>query len=390
MSEPRLKVLFLIHSLEEGGAERVLTNMLKMFDFERFEVHLCVVENRGIYFEEVPEQVKIIRLFNHILLSRILIKLHVKFNFNWYLRLIVNAQVKGNYDVGISFLDSAYTDFLFFLGKKIKRKISWVHSSYKTYSNFGRFYKGAYKKRIIKNRYGKLDDIVFVSNDSRKEFEEIFGHMRSTRVILNLLNIEEIHTRSNAKLDVNFNPNIANIVAVGVLLPVKGYEKLIQAAMLLKEEGLQFKIRILGNGYLQESLQALIRDLGLESEVELCGFQFNPYPYMKHSDIFVMTSISEGWPTALCEAFIMELPVVVTDCSGCRELVANGEFGIMVQQSAVAIAEGLKQLIEKPEKLQYYQKRSAARKLMFNDEVILGQVYDLIEGVKKNYESITD
>ncbi|KAF5029992.1 N,N'-diacetylbacillosaminyl-diphospho-undecaprenol alpha-1,3-N-acetylgalactosaminyltransferase [anaerobic digester metagenome] len=101
---------------------------------------------------------------------------------------------------------------------------------------------------------------------------------------------------------------------------------------------------------------------------------------MQHSDIFVMTSISEGWPTALCEAFILELPVVVTDCSGCRELVANGEYGIMVQQSAVAIAEGLKQLIIKPEKLEYYKQRAAARKLIFNDEIILNQVYELIEG----------
>ena len=379
MKQSRLKVLFLIHSLEEGGAERVLTNMLKMFDFSRFEVHLCVVENRGIYFNEVPEQVKVIRLFNHILFSRILIKLHVKFNMNLYLRLVVNAQVREHYDVGISFLDSAYTDFLFFLGNKIKRKITWVHSSYKTYSNFGRFYKGAYKKRIIRNRYGKLDEIVFVSNDSRKEFEEIFGRMRSTRVILNLLNIKEINARSNMELNISFDRQVTNIVAVGVLLPVKGYDKLIQAAMLLKEENHKFKIRILGNGDLEESLQSLIRDLGLEEEVELCGFKYNPYPYMKQSDIFVMTSISEGWPTALCEAFILELPVVVTDCSGCRELVANGEFGIMVQQSAVAIAEGLKQLIEKPEKLQYYQKRSATRKLIFDDEVILQQVYDLIE-----------
>jgi hypothetical protein len=55
----------------------------------------------------------------------------------------------------------------------------------------------------------------------------------------------------------------------------------------------------------------------------------------------------------------------------------------MVQQSAVAIAEGLKQLIERPEKRQYYQKRSAARKLIFDDEVILTQVYDLIEGKGK-------
>jgi glycosyltransferase involved in cell wall biosynthesis len=383
MSSSRIKVLFLIHSLEEGGAERVLTNMLKMFDFTRFEVHLCVVENRGIYFKEVPQQVKVIRLFNHILFSRLLIKLHVKFNLNLYLRLVVNAQVREHYDVGISFLDSAYTDFLFFLGKKIKRKITWVHSSYKTYSNFGRFYKGAYKKRITRHRYGKLDDIVFVSNDSRREFEEIFGRMRSTHVILNLLNIEEIHTRSDMELDVSFDSKVTNIVAVGVLLPVKGYDKLIQAAMLLKEENLKFKIRILGNGYLEESLHALIRDLGLEDEVELCGFRFNPYPYMKESDVFVMTSISEGWPTALCEALVLELPVVVTDCSGCRELVANGEYGIMVQQSAVAIAEGLKQLIEKPEKLQYYQKRSAVRKLIFDDEVILQQVYDLIEGKAK-------
>ena len=176
MTSQKQKILFIIPSLEEGGAERVLVNLLKRFDFQRFEVDLCVVEKRGIYFGEIPSQVNVITFFKNQFVCKVFNGLHVRFNINLVYKWIANQKIKGNYDVGISFLDSAYTDILFFLRGKVSERISWVHSSYQTYLNFGKFYTGAYKERIIANRYRKLDKIVFVSNDSKREFEEIFGH----------------------------------------------------------------------------------------------------------------------------------------------------------------------------------------------------------------------
>ena len=379
MVPQKLRILFIIPSLEEGGAERVLVNLLKKFDFDRYEVDLCVVEKRRIYFGEIPAQVKVFTLFSNELTCKVFNGLHVRYNFNFTYRWLANWKISGHYDIGISFLDSGFTDILFFLKSKISRKISWVHSSYQTYRNFEKFYTGAYKKRVIKHRYSKLDTIVFVSNDSKMEFEGIFGHFPSMKVIYNMIDASGVRDKAEAPVSEPFDPNVTNIIALGVLLPVKGYDKLIRAARLLKDDGIRFRIRILGNGDLENELRTLVKDLDLENEVILSGFINNPFPYLKLSDIFVMTSVSEGLPTALCEAMILGLPAVVTDCSGCRELVGSGQYGMMVKQSAVSIYRGLKEMIAMPEKQAYFRKKSLERAEVFNDDAILEQVYELLE-----------
>ncbi|HPJ63641.1 glycosyltransferase [Lentimicrobium sp.] len=379
MVSQKLKILFIIPSLEEGGAERVLVNLLKRFDYSRFRVDLFVVEKRGIYFDELPSQVEVFTLFNNEFLCKIFNGLHVRFNFNFVYRWLTCRKIRGHYDAGISFLDSGYTDILFFLKSRITRKVSWVHSSYQTYRNFEKFYTGAYKKRVIKHRYSKLDTIVFVSNDSKMEFEGIFGHFPSMKVIYNMIDASGVRYKAEAPVSESFDSNVTNIIALGVLLPVKGYDKLIRAARLLKDDGIRFRIRILGNGDLENELRTLVKDLDLENEVILSGFINNPFPYLKLSDIFVMTSVSEGLPTALCEAMILGLPAVVTDCSGCRELVGSGQYGMMVKQSAVSIYRGLKEMIAMPEKQAYFRKKSLERAEVFDDDAILEQVYELLE-----------
>ncbi len=379
MTSQKQKILFIIPSLEEGGAERVLVNLLKRFDFQRFEVDLCVVEKRGIYFGEIPSQVNVITFFKNQFVCKVFNGLHVRFNINLVYKWIANQKIKGNYDVGISFLDSAYTDILFFLRGKVSERISWVHSSYQTYLNFGKFYTGAYKERIIANRYRKLDKIVFVSNDSKREFEEIFGQYPGMSVIYNMIDAEGVREKAEDPLPVPFDADVTNIVALGVLLPVKGYDKLIRAAGLLKNDGIRFKLRILGNGDLENELKLLVKELDLDKEVELLGFHYNPFPYLKQSDVFVMTSVSEGLPTALIEAMILGLPAVVTDCSGCREIVGRGEFGIMTPQTDDGIYQGLKDAISSPSKQTYFRKKSLERAALFDDSLILQQVYNLLK-----------
>lgn len=371
--------MFIIPSLEEGGAERVLVNLLGKLDYNRYEVDLCVVENRGIFLNQIPQQVKLVTIFNSSLFCKILVNLHIRFNINWLYKWIVNSRIPGNYHIGISFLDSSFTDILFFLDDKISKRIAWVHSSYQTYNNFGKFYKGAYKDRLVQKRYGKLDHIIFVSNDSMQEFEEIFVIKTPKSVIYNVLDTKKIYKLADYPINEEFDENLINIIAMGVLLPVKGYDLLIKAASLLKKDGLRFKIRILGNGFLEQELLLLIKNLELEDVIELKGFHINPYPFLKQSDVFVMTSLSEGLPTALGEAMILGLPVVVTDCSGCRELVDEGQYGVMADKTAEGIYSGLKTLINNSELRSFYGRKSRERAEIFDDEVILEKVYSIID-----------
>ncbi len=374
----RKKILFIIPSLEEGGAERVLVNLLKRLDYNRFDVDLCVVENRGIYFNEIPEQVKVITIFNSSLLCRIFSNVHIRFNINGLYKRIVNRKIRNHYDTGISFLDSSFTDLLFFLGNKTEKKIAWVHSSYQTYRNFKKFFTKKYTTRVISYRYKRLDHIVFVSEDSRAEFRQIFGEFSSMQVIYNMIDAADVLKKSDERIDERFDSELINVVALGVLLPVKAYDKLIEAAVLLKKDGLGFKIRILGNGYLEPQLRQMIQKLDLKDVVELKGFRSNPYPYLKSSQVFVMTSVSEGLPTALCEAMILGLPAVVTDSSGCRELVGYGEFGMMTEQTVEGIYIGLKTLILSKEKREYFSLKSLQRSEIFNDSKVLSQITGLI------------
>lgn len=370
MSKPN--ILFIIPSLDGGGAERVLINLLNNFDYNRYNVELCVVIKRGIYFNEIPSNVKTTVLFYSEILAKIMNKLHVKFNFNWVYRKIVKKKLLGQYNIGISFLDSSFTDILFFLkNDQIHRTISWVHSSYDTNTNFLRFYKGNYKKRIIDNRYKKLDHIVFVSHDAMLGFQNIFGCPTQMSVIYNFVDTKSVLNKSKDSLNVFIDKNKINIIALGSLYPIKGYENLIIAAKLLKEEKLNFLIRILGTGPLKNDLLKLIDHYDVRDTIQLEGYKSNPYPYLKASDIFVMTSLSEALPTALCEAMVLGLPTIVTNCSGCREIVGYGKYGMMVECNPTGIFDGLKRMIILKDIRSYYSNRSIERAKLFDDDIVL-------------------
>lgn len=366
------KVLFLMPSMTKGGAEKVLINLLQKIDKSKYDIDLCVVLRTGFYLNRIPEEIHTIYLLKSVLLGRIFTYLQIKFNINLFYRFLVNKNLKTKYDVAISYTDSSYTDLITFLPKKPGKTISWIHASYSTYSNYSKGYTESYKRRISKNRYNKMDTLVFVSQDSMDSFASIFGRFKDMRVIYNVFNIEEVI--NNANIDKPELSQKVNIVAMGSLLPVKGYDMLIDACKLLKQDDVDFHLTILGDGPLKSKLQQLIDNFHLSEDITLKGFIENPYPYLKASDIYVMSSLSEALPTALCEAMILGKPVVVTDCTGCREIVDYGAYGVMVEKTAESISKGLKLLLINYEERYKYSTLSLERASDFSDEQILEDI----------------
>jgi len=373
----KTKVLFLIPSLVGGGAERTLINILKNIDYLLFDVHLVVVDYNGIYYKEVPKQVKVLPLFSNTRLVRVLSYIQKKIGFNTF---IVNRFLKSidtTYDTAISFLDSNFTDLLFKI-PNVNKTITWVHSSYKTNNNFYNFYKNeSYKKQLIANRYSKLDTIVFVSQDAKTEFEEIFGTFKNMPVIYNFMDENNIHVKANS-FDVQKEVETIKFISVGSLFPVKGYDLLILAASKLKEISVKFKINIYGQGFLKKELLGLIKTHKLENYVELMGFVSNPYPYIKNADVFIMSSKSEAMPMALCEAMILGKPVLVTNCSGCREVVNYGEFGLMSNPEIDDLAMNMLKLIKDKDYREKLSSKSIERTVLFSDKSIMSQIMHTI------------
>jgi glycosyltransferase involved in cell wall biosynthesis len=363
------KLLFIIPSLTGGGAERTLINLLQKLDYTKFEVDLLVVLKEGVYLENVPNEVNCIFLYHNKMLVRTLAWLQKKIGFNYLLRKTTQNKVRGQYDLGISFLDGNFTDLLFFM-KGLKKRFTWVHSSYKTNRNFSKFYENTkYVQKLKEQRYGRLDGIYFVSNDAKEEFIEVFGEYPKMEVIYNFIDTKSVLIK--AELETYSKHSIFEFVALGSLLTVKGFDRLIRASKIVKEKGFNFKVSILGSGAEKNNLESLVKENNLKENIDFLGFVSNPYPLLKNADVFIMSSVSEALPTVLCEAMILGKATLVTNCSGCREIVANGQYGLMAEQSDQSLAENMIKYLSDPNLVVYYELQSLERAELFDDKLVL-------------------
>lgn len=379
MTYEKVKLLFLIPSLRGGGAERTLINLLeRLSTTSKYDITLVVVSYNGVYINQIPNEVKVIPLFKSDLFVRVLSFLQKKIAFNYIFKMVIRLKVKEYYNISICFLDGNMTDLLFFIQNTSKR-ISWVHCSYKSNENYYRYFKNeSYRQKILSERYNRLDEIVFVSEDSKNEFISIFGKKNRMRVIFNYLNESSVLEKMGSN-EINEKKDSLIFIALGSLHFVKGYDLLIEAAEILKKEGFNFIIEIYGDGYLMQNLENQITIKSLSEIVLLKGFTSNPYKHLRKADIFIMTSRSEALPVALCEAMLIGKPTLVTNCSGCREVVGNGEYGLMVEQSAFSIADGMRQYLTNPHLLSKFAEASLERSKLFSDDKIFNQVINLIE-----------
>lgn len=326
--------------------------------------------------DAVPDGIEVKYLYKSELYSRIVAKGVRDFRLHFLLKYRARRFIEGHYDVGISFLDSIYSDILFYLDSRLSRKVVVLHSSYLTYSNRSRFIQGKYKLKL-EQRYAKVDTIVSVSNDAQLEFIEAFGRFKDMRVIYNPMNLDQIRERAKEQADHPSHPGL-RLLSIGSLIPVKNHMRLLRAAELLVKEGVEFHLLILGEGRLKQELQTYIDERKLHDYVELKGFVENPYPLLNSSDIFVLSSIAEGLPTVVAEAMLLGIPVVSTNCPGSREILDNGKFGVLTEQDDHALFEGIKRLVNEKERI-YFKYKSKERAKIFDDQFALREYVSLLE-----------
>lgn len=160
------------------------------------------------------------------------------------------------------------------------------------------------------------------------------------------------------------------ILAVGRLHPQKGHEMLIKAFARISQQLPDWYLRILGDGPLRESLQALIDKLNLGDRIELHGHVADPFPHYRAADIFVMASRYEGMPNALLEAMSCGKAVIITDClPGAREVVKANETGLVVPAKDIdALAAALEHLAQDCRKRARLGEAAAAEVACFRPE----------------------
>ena len=195
-----------------------------------------------------------------------------------------------------------------------------------------------------KKAYNAFDSIIAVSTSVKTAFESLFGSSIPVKVLYNPFDVGEIHCLSLKEVDCP-RRSAFRMITIGRLVPQKAFDRLLMVAFKLKQSGLRFEIFILGDGPCYASLSEAIEDKGLEDSVKLCGFKENPYPYIIASDIFVCSSVAEGLSTSATEALLLGVPVITTDCSGMRDLFGEERCGLITDNSADALYDGIKSVM---------------------------------------------
>ena len=120
------------------------------------------------------------------------------------------------------------------------------------------------------------------------------------------------------------------LIGVGRDDPIKGFWHLIKAFYLVQKEIPQMRLIIMGDGSFEQA-KSLVSELQLEQKVYFPGVRKNPYKYLAVSEMFLLSSYTEGFPNVLVEAMILGRPLISTDCrTGPAEILEHGKYGILV------------------------------------------------------------
>jgi glycosyltransferase involved in cell wall biosynthesis len=216
---------------------------------------------------------------------------------------------------------------------------------------------------IMPRLYRGADAVIAVSAGVADNLR-LLGAVTDSRIIVvpNGVALDRIDARAAEPVDHPWLQGGAEpvLVAIGRLVPKKDYPTLLQALQLLRRS-VPARLIILGDGPERGGLESLARKLGIEQHVSMPGFRDNPFPFLARANLFVLSSISEGMPSAMIEALACGCPVVGTDCpSGPSEILDNGRYGALVPVGSVeALAAAMLEALKQPPDRERLRARAA-------------------------------
>jgi glycosyltransferase involved in cell wall biosynthesis len=330
----RQRVLYVIGQLGVGGAEKQLYYLVRDLDRRRYEPEVVSLSLGGYWAQAMREEgINVIELERkkNVELARLLKLLRVMLRFK---PAIVHTYLSSANSYG-----------------RIAAALSGVPiriTSERTYilpdSRFIRF---------MDSELSRFTDAIICNTRANVRFLRKNHRLHSE--IMTIYNgiqplSPNVLERDRLRADFGLGPEDLLVGTIGNLTPPKNHHFLLKvASQLLQRSHLKKRIRfvIIGGGVLEDELRALARSLGIESRVLFAGQLENAVDYLPAFDLFIMTSHYEGLSNAIMEGMLCELPCVVTDVGGNRELVTQGETGYVVRAGDhLAFADRIAELMD--------------------------------------------
>ena len=381
------KLLIMTNTLYTGGAERVLQTVLNHLDEHKYDITLYSMHRENIdtniFKKKFHYKVVFDEKTNGNIMLRVINKYITKFKgivFKYCSsRFFYFLFIREKYDIEVAFIEGESTKIIAGSNNKTSKKIAWVHIDLEKNPWTSFLYRGDQDEA---KHYEYFDKIICVSNATKEAFCRKYNFACQKVIVhYNPIDVDYILEESRKSEDLSdFSSNIVQVIAVGRLVEQKGYDRLLIATKKLILKGVKFKLHIIGDGTQYQMLNNYILENGLQKYVILHGYQSNPYTFMKKGDILVCSSRAEGYSLVIAEAMILGLAVVTTSCSGPCELVDNGRYGVLVENSIDGICTGLNSLLCDKSLLERYKSLSIERSSIFNIDENINKLEELLHG----------
>lgn len=380
------KVLFLVPSLSMGGMERVCVNYANLFARRNYEVTILnftyddkdIVSHldKNVRYQSYYQPVKNI--------SKTTIRNIIRFDFRvlpwtWWIKFhsakyLYKKYVKDNYDIEIAFFGSEAMKIISGSTNCNATQLGWIHNM-----NLAGDIRtlGSYKK--AENVYRNVKNIICVSQKSKEQFAEVFGRNSGIYVVNNPNDTKAIRLLAEEKNDCPKKQRFTLVNVSRFVDSQKGYTRLLNVCKQLSEEGLEFDVWLVGDGVDFEKIKHLADEYGLQN-IDFWGKQANPYKFIKHADLYVCASYTEGFSMVMMETIILGVPMLSTDVSGAAEMLDSGEYGMIVENSEVGLYEGIKKILLDKDLYDHYKLKAEERKDYLSENVIMDKIEKIIKG----------
>lgn len=359
-----------------GGTEKSFLNLLEELPKD-YEIDLLLLEKRGALLPEIPPNINVIEIDNNLFLNEFLKIGNRQFALNelkrghffsflknmvvfllhklgivthpfWGISHYLKSQRKA-YDHAVAYA-GIHNFISYYTLKSItaKKKMLWIHFDVN---------KVIGDERFGQKFYPLFNKIVCVSENAKISFINMFPTTkRSTVVFRNKVSKTAIQQKAAQGDGFSDSFTGMRIVTLGRLSKEKGQHMIPEVVSRLKNEGFTFRWYLIGDGNLRTVIEKSIANLKIEDQIILLGSKLNPYPYLNDCDLYVQTSLHEGYCITLHEAKVFGKPVVTTNFLSASNLIKHEEDGLIVEISEDGIYEGVKRLLSNENLRQQFSK----------------------------------
>jgi glycosyltransferase involved in cell wall biosynthesis len=368
-ADMKKNILISVYNMEIGGIERSLINMLESFDFDKYNVDLLICSHTGEFLSLIPEKVNILpQIPKYTVYRKSIIQCMKEGHISIVVIRVISKVIAGikarlrNLKEGSGYISMQltlkYSSYLLPRQKKVydlaisyawphdivankviaAKKIAWIHTDYSELE---------IDNKIDLAVWNKFDLIASISDACTQAFLTQYPSLQDKIILIEnitspmfIKRMAENHVALNERSEESFN-----IVSVGRLSYVKGFDMAVKALRILHDNGLtNIKWLVVGCGGFEAELKKLIAVNDLEASFLLLGKKTNPYPYIKGCDLYVQPSRYEGKAVTVTEAKILGKPILITNYPTASSQVDDGKDGIICNLSVEGLVDGIENL----------------------------------------------